>query len=101
MKILKNVFAEEKERLQNYAAKLGDLKRTADAERDRTRRQSYENEYNFRKKEYDSWKADYEKRRKQFEARKAKIRFRTGKLQLQQQCRQFIEKLHHHPGGQL
>ncbi len=65
-------FAEEKERLQNYAAKLGDLKRTADAERDRTRRQSYENEYNFRKKEYDSWKADYEKRRKQFEAEKRK-----------------------------
>jgi S1-C subfamily serine protease len=70
-------FAEEQERLNDYAAKLDRLRTTADAERDRTRKQSYENEYNYRKKEYESWKADYEKRKKKFEAEKRK--YQSGK----------------------
>ncbi len=65
-------FASEKKRLENYAAKLARLRRTADEERDRTRKQSYENEYAYRKKEYEEWKADYEARKKKFEAEKRK-----------------------------
>jgi serine protease Do len=43
-------FAEEQKRLKDYAAKLGGLKRLAEAERDGTRKQSYESEYRYRKK---------------------------------------------------
>jgi len=65
-------FAEEQKRLKSYAAKLGGLKRMAEAERDSTRKQSYESEYRYRKKEYESWKNDFEQRRRKFEAEKRK-----------------------------
>lgn len=63
-------FAEEKKRIDQYAAKLKRLKKLAATERDRGRKKSYQDEYEHRRKEYDEWKAGYAKRKQKFESRK-------------------------------
>lgn len=67
-------FAYEKKRMQAYEAKLRNLKRLADNERDRNRKKSYKDEYAYRLKEYEDWKAGYEKRHSQFMAKQKKYR---------------------------
>ncbi len=59
-------FAAEQKRLNDYKAKLERLKQMADSEKERSRKKSYEEEYQFRKKDYDDWQADYRKRKKEF-----------------------------------
>ncbi len=63
-------FAEEKKRIDQYAARLDRLKKLAEAERDRARKKSYQDEYEYRSKEFDHWKADYEQRRRRFQSQK-------------------------------
>ena len=58
----------EQKRLEDYKAKLERLKKMAQNENDRSRKKSYQDEYQYRKREYDDWKADYQKRKKEFKA---------------------------------
>jgi serine protease Do len=61
-------LAREREQLDQYKVKLDRLKKMADNESDRSRKKSYEDEYQYRKKEYDDWAADYQRRKKEFKA---------------------------------
>jgi serine protease Do len=61
-------FAREQEQLKAYKAKLDLLKKAAETESNRSRKQSYENEYGLRKKEYDDWESDYQKRYGEFKS---------------------------------
>jgi len=66
--VLEKQLASEKEKMDDYAADLKQLKRLADSERDRSRKKSYKDEYAYRLKRYETWKADYQKRRDKFMA---------------------------------
>jgi len=59
-------LAKEQKQLDQYKAKLERLKKMADNESDRSRKKSYADEYQYRKKEYDDWAADYQRRKKEF-----------------------------------
>lgn len=74
-------FAEEKKRIDQYADKLNRLKKLAQTERDRARRKSYQDEYDYRRKEYDEWKAEYEKKKRKFESRKREYEAGRGDYQ--------------------
>lgn len=63
-------LAEEKRRLGNFEAKLKELKRLAEEEREPLRKKSYEDEHAFRNRTYQEAKTDYENRRKKFQSEK-------------------------------
>jgi len=65
---IENKLAAEKKRLDDYRAGLERLRQTADNETIPSRKKSYEDEYQYRKKEYDRWRADYQNRKKTFQS---------------------------------
>ncbi len=67
-------FKEEKAQLQAFDKKIQNLKELAENERDASRKKSYQDEYEYRKKEYDSWKANYEQRLKKFKSQRKQYR---------------------------
>lgn len=71
-------FKDEEKRIQAYKKKLDHLKQLAENETDPSRKKSYEDEYDYRKKEYSDWKARYEKRKKEFESKKRKYHSGRG-----------------------
>ncbi len=71
-------FAQEKRRMEDYEAKLKRLKKLADKERDRSRKKSYQDEYEYRRGEYEEWKSGYEQRRRQFEEKKKEYESEKG-----------------------
>lgn len=74
IKAEQDALAEEKKRLDQYAAKLNELKRLAENETSSLRKKSYEDEYAFREKSYKQAQADHARRRSEFEASKKNYR---------------------------
>lgn len=67
---IERAFGKEKKQFDDYAKKLNELKQLAQNEKDPMRKKSYEDEYDYRRKEYDIAKADYEERLRKYRAEK-------------------------------
>jgi serine protease Do len=61
-------FSAEQRRLDDYQARLDELQKMAENEVNPANKQSYADEYRFRKQEYDHWKTSFQKRKQAFQS---------------------------------
>ena len=70
-------FKEEKSKLESFQKKVQRLKKLAENEKDPSRKKSYEDEYEYRRKEYAEWMAGYTQRLKAFKQQRRQ--YQTGR----------------------